>query len=86
MKKCAFVGPLFVGAVRPNMLNMPKPTSAHIPAQFDTDAARYERGEQERQDGDGCQRPDDRVVSVGHVEHELLDVRHLALVRQQRRN
>jgi len=60
--------------------------SGPIPAQFDADAARYERGEQERQDGDGCQRPDDRVVSVGHVGHELPDVHDFAVARQQRRN
>jgi len=69
-----------------SLMEVSQSLSGPIPAQFDADAARYERGEQERQDGDGCQRPDDRVVSVGHVGHELPDVRHFALVRQQRRN
>ena len=59
-----------------------------VPAQFDADAARYERGEQKGENGGRQQRPDDRIVRVGHVRHQLVDARtcRVALVGHQRRN
>jgi len=51
-----------------------------LPSQFDADAAGDERGEQESKDGGRQQRPDDRVMRVGDVRHQLLDTDFLGLV------